>query len=113
MFFNDMRVTSPVFRSGNNTQSTMKNGVDLRQNLPQYSKLKSQDTQDSPMKPGGNQNFMIDRTNFFKSEAKIQKLFQPNSMKPEMSDKEKYEIINKIMQQKQEIKVLEALVSQN
>lgn len=53
------------------------------------------------MKPGA---LVIDRSNFFKSETKIQKLF------PHMQgsdEQEKLEIINKIMQQKQEIKILE------
>jgi hypothetical protein len=30
MFFNEMRVTSPVFRSGNNTQQQIKNALELK-----------------------------------------------------------------------------------
>ena len=55
------------------------------------------------MKPG---NF-IDRSSFFKSDTQIQKLF-PYMQNPKMLDnQEKAEIINKIMLQKQEIKILE------
>ena len=61
------------------------------------------------MKPGS----YVDRTSFFKSETQIQKLF-PHMQNPKMLDnQEKAEIINKIMQQKNEIKILEQLVNQS
>ena len=82
-----------------------------------YGKLNTQESVGKPRK-NHHSNLIVDRNNFIKSETKIERLisnqhyFSPSKVWSEIAcDQERMDIINKIMQQKQEIKILEALVN--